>query len=688
MLLESWRLAKALEGAGVSVASRSSEIATPGKAAGPCIRVCIAKDLSISILPVTDGQRECLWSFRQGNFHFWPVIRPSNPLCINDAKRALALAAEARKVKSKDKRTEMLNEVYAIELPNADPDISVIRSSEMSERSHYKSTRTLIPDPLRKLRHRLARLNRKPGKLEEALRQVANNPELHPALFALYFGKLVNADVKSTGQIAFDLMEETIYTSPNRAYTERRLNAALVQNEEDNKVAPSDVFCAFAGTAQPRHVGKFPNPSIPVVAMSGIAMFSMFHDAPTNTRYGHTDDGIVSIGKRTVLLAQDSIKHATSGEMEGQLWKKFLNGKSKGKREDSDLLIACAMNANIAVVPGFGEFSPDQAYEDSTRPVLEALDGVIKLTPDAEILLILLRQISNAQVQSVYCRTPKAATVLEAGRRWMRVQQSRPRLFTDPADDVKKRRIVSPETCVRLLGKFWGGRPPKPTRLNGPSGGEVIDFFLSTGAVRSSTAKDLLKVALLRTESLLIYVGVEARKSPVDADGPLVMEADKAAFFITLLLEAMDINMESTTRSSAYQLGLLLGLVDTLHSAYSRVIRNEEEPRSLGGSQLLGKAADNPASALAELCERIRPWYDWADNVRPKPRTVVPAEAEPDDIAVLRAKKALSRMASIAPHLEQSISEDRLDDVGKAKLLLGFLSRDSEADQYRDSIVA
>ena len=128
--------------------------------------------------------------------------------------------------------------------------------------------------------------------------------------------------------------------------------------------------------------------------------------------------------------------------------------------------------------------------------------------------------------------------------------------------------------------------------------------------------------------------------------------------------------MDETMRSPAYLLGLMLGLVDTLHWAYCSEVRNSMPP-SLGGSQLLGIASDDPTRALGELLERIRPWHDWADTARPGD----------NDKTILRAKKALVRLSSVAPLLAGRLP-GRLDDTGKAELLLGFLSRDAAADAY------
>src|SRR5258708_7269787 len=223
MLVDAWRLAKALDAAGISVAPRCADVATPGKTGGPCLRVCIAKDLSISIYPVPDDALENLWTFRQANFHFWPVIRSSSPLCNSDeSDRVLDLVKTAPKQK--------IGEIYKVELGRATYDVGTLCEAEKSEREYHRSkfgnTRTLNPAvrSVVRLRMRLARLSGK--ALEQALQQAIANADLYPALFALLFGRLDKGNVKATGQIAFDLAEATIYSHGIRSAVEKRLSTS------------------------------------------------------------------------------------------------------------------------------------------------------------------------------------------------------------------------------------------------------------------------------------------------------------------------------------------------------------------------------------------------------------------------------------------------------------------------------
>lgn len=676
MLREAWRIAKALESSGIETVPRSADVASPGKTGGPVVRVLLGADSTVEIVPVADTEFTSLWSFRKANFNYWPVVRPAGPLCINVEVAASwrNAFAQAKAEKNKIIREQTIDAIYAESVGGAAIAFGALHAEEAkARRSHLNkfSPDNKMPRDIRILRWRIRRF------IRAGLEFRAVSETLYEPLFSLLYGRNDNGKVKGHGQVAFDLKERSVYTHQTRQAIE------TVLSNRGGLLGPS-VKCALSGKLGTLHRGKFPNPSLPIVATSGIAMFSMFSEAETNFRYGRSDDEIVSLAGETVQAAHNAIAFATELDKRGMTWGAFPNGKTKDRKEMADLLIAYAHDVELPVAIGFGgDDDPNGAYEDAIEPVLAALEGQARLTPRASILLVLLRQISNAQVQSVYCRTPLASDVLRAGRRWLDAQRRRPRLLCTAVPG----RTISPSQVVRLLGKLWADNPPRATKLNGPSSGAALDFMLADGSERKQYAEYLLQMLVQRAGHIIAYIASEHRRGahiqelkPGDkapgASGTiqgLRAEADRMCSLLALILDAKERTLEDTTRSPAYLLGLLLGLVDTLHWAYCTKVRNDVPP-SLGGSQLLGIASDDPRRALGDLLERIRPWYDWADTAIPKD----------DDRIVLRAKKALSRLSGVAPHLAGRLPE-RLDDLGKAELLLGFISRDDVADQYREA---
>ncbi len=631
-----------------------------------------------------DEREKSLWSLRQGNFHFWPVVRPLGPICEVQAEAVQAALAKAKDMRPGKGREMLVSEVVATALARADPEPELLIAAERKERTHHRHKIELAGGLVSELARRLQRIESRPDLVRQALVDHRDD-ELGESLFAILFGRVVQGQIKGAGQVAFDLLEDSVYDPRYRLDVERRL-----ARSNDGLAEPSTLIsCAYAGTMQTRHVGKFPNVSVPVVASSGIAMFSMFSDAPTNTRYGLSDAKIVMIGSETVQSAQDAIKYVTAGDMRGHFWCRFANGKSKDGGESADLLIAYPEDLTgdkgplADLVRAFGDPDMETQYQEAAAPIFDAIEKLSVMRPQALILLTLLRQISNAQVQGVYCRAPSAKAVFESGQAWISAQRARPMLVTEGT----KRWLVSPAAVTRLLGKSWAGNPPKSTALAGPSGGDILDFFLSTDTDRAERSFFLLQTLLQRYWSLLVTEGTRSRQERFLPDRKITKpsegapprgrqsasQADQAAFLLAILLDSQGRSMETSTSSPAYRLGLMLGILDTLHIAYHYVVRHEEKPTSLAGSQLLGIAADDPQRALAELLERMPEWWKWARTAE--------ARNEKEVKPIQRARKAYARLSWVAPTIEGL--PNTLAETGKSELLLGYLSRDGQADSYR-----
>ena len=113
-------------------------------------------------------------------------------------------------------------------------------------------------------------------------------------------------------------------------------------------------------------------------------------------------------------------------------------------------------------------------------------------------------------------------------------------------------------------------------------------------------------------------------------------------------------------------------MMDELHKCYCIVVRNDDVPNSLIGKGLLGRAADSPAQALAELSERSRIYMGWAKSVD---ITDLGEKAKKKNIAIYSARKVLRLAAPLCEQLHAAGSLDaEMSTVQKAHLFLGYLS--------------
>jgi hypothetical protein len=109
-------------------------------------------------------------------------------------------------------------------------------------------------------------------------------------------------------------------------------------------------------------------------------------------------------------------------------------------------------------------------------------------------------------------------------------------------------------------------------------------------------------------------------------------------------------------KGAAYELGRFLSLVDILHRQYCLEVR-KDVPRQLLGNAMLPGTMTNPKKALGQMWNRIRIYQGWAQR---------------DGTGL--ARWTLGEMGLRTPGLAEGLAE-RMDDAGKAQLLLGYLAR-------------
>ena len=110
---------------------------------------------------------------------------------------------------------------------------------------------------------------------------------------------------------------------------------------------------------------------------------------------------------------------------------------------------------------------------------------------------------------------------------------------------------------------------------------------------------------------------------------------------------------------TAFLVGRLLSLADTLHREYCKVVRKGETPPQLIGNSFMPVAADNPQDAVDRLRERMNIYKAWADK---------DGNSE--------AKEAVGLMGDVCRQLaEQSPLPKQTDAAFRAELFLGYMAR-------------
>ena len=471
-------------------------------------------------------------------------------------------------------------------------------------------------------------------------------------------------------------------------------------------------MCAFTGLNAEPLTTPFPDWSARPVINKPLSPFSKFSDAACNFRYQRADSNAFPIGVETARTLVAALK-AITDKPQGFNWRALRNGKFDKQRERQDVLIAypTMLMEELPLVNLFAKTEETQdegtkEFQDQARPLIEAFSRVVPSdqVPDY-IIIFLIRQISSGQIQLAYSASPSRTEFVSAVDAWSESANNLPPNLRVPfvtrakADQGLEKsatlkhinktvrwvkpKLLFPEEISHLLSHQWIRTGAETSAVEAPAVGQILDLFLRKSGVWQDIAINLLEVTLTRTNILLSHAGhVLHRDDPITlvkwSEFSLESKAwpdyalSQTLSLIGSLLYAMNSNVKNYVQESAYQVGRLLAMMDELHKCYCIAVRDGDVPNSLIGNGLLGRAADSPAQALAELSERSRIYMGWAKSVD---ITDSGEKAKKKNIAIYSARKVLRLAAPLCEQLHAAGSLDaEMSIVQKAHLFLGYLS--------------
>jgi hypothetical protein len=131
---------------------------------------------------------------------------------------------------------------------------------------------------------------------------------------------------------------------------------------------------------------------------------------------------------------------------------------------------------------------------------------------------------------------------------------------------------------------------------------------------------------------------------------------------VGILLDALGRKKEIYMRDTAFLIGRLLALADTLHKEYCQHVRKGAIPPQLIGNALMPVAAVNPEDAVARLGQRLSIYQAWANT------------AKKDDEKYHLAKWAVGKMGEVCQQLPRPLPAGT-DLTFQAELFLGYMAR-------------
>ncbi len=513
--------------------------------------------------------------------------------------------------------------------------------------------------------------------------------------------------IKISAQLCIDIhlpdsLGSTIYTARMAKMVLGCLGATTSNTE------PQGV-CAISGAKGPLLKTKLPDWDAPLFKTPP---YSKFSAAPCNQRYGRFGLDGFDISSQLARSLVGGLQKMTDPGLEWKTWAKLHNGKFKkqsGKKpiplQDLMLVYPSFDVAELVTIDVFVQPQIEDAVgvEEQARQFLDCSERLcrgLKEKLDIEssateyMRIMLVEKVSQGQIQLSYAAMPTVKEFISALGIWTQSAKNLPTGLRVPlpykksATEFRWRtpRLLFPEQIGRLLSQHWTHDGSESTAVQGPTLGMVFDLFLQKEGVWKEATLRLLEMTLLHSDALLIGAGHALHRDGFSSfdqwtkfiakaqSGKVKRQPDYALTqtisLLGSLLYIMNSTVQNYTNESAYLIGKLLAMMDELHRCYCVVERKGDIPNSLIGNSLLGRAADSPAMALADLSERGRIYLGWAKSA------VVRDGIDKDhQIAVTSARKLLRLAQPIADQLHASADLDmELPAIRKAHLFLGYLS--------------
>jgi hypothetical protein len=393
----------------------------------------------------------------------------------------------------------------------------------------------------------------------------------------------------------------------------------------------------------------------------------MNKDAPCHYRYGHISTANYPVNVELANDLQDCLLYITAPERKNKTWRAVPGSD----RKESNLLVSYLENMPINDIDFsfLGDGSDKEAdFEATAKLVCDALKGK-KVSPDDQVRIFVLKSVDTGRRQVLFNSAFSVSMIFNGLELWQKGSKNHPAFSLVIPSEKGKKAVPfapfcpSPSSIMYLFHYQWIRNGYGNTAVQGCRLSDVYDLFFSTGNRNRKLCIKFLRTLLRQTSSLLLGVGEALhtktiKKYSVEAKRHTLLTVG----LIGILLYKLNHEKEKYMKQETFQIGRILSLVDTVHKEYGKVVRKKDIPAQLIGNAMMKIALDNPQRALARLPQRLLVYKAWADK-------------SGEDAKL--AKWALGEIGKISLELENSDLSFRPDEAAQAKMLLGYLARNT-----------
>ena len=445
--------------------------------------------------------------------------------------------------------------------------------------------------------------------------------------------------------------------------------------------------CALMGQEVVLHTGSFPQPNIPIIGETYI--FSKNADIGAAGRYDCFAADAFPVGSQLIQRLGQVLREVTSDDRRGKTWRGIPSERPK----QSDLLLAFVRDVPDAAVAEIVADHEEHAWERAsyrrrTQRVIDAIKGKVgedfRQTP---VDVCVLRKVDPGNKKIIYHRALFVGDLWDAALAWAEAQENLPNWLQMPLPGRRGEKAdwrgpahLAPLQLPALTRLQYIRGGAEKQEVIGLSAGTAFSLFLNdSDAFRR--ARLALLLVMDRHGPLLSGIAQALRKGfdhVSEFDGQARSMALRSLTLLGVLLRKIGRGKETYMDETAFKLGQLLAVADTVHVGYCADRRGGDVPPVLLGNSVLTMAQSSPSRALAALGRRWKPYAAWAKS--PATRELgrsLRGSKDPKEVArgwdIIRATSSAYRAADLTRELHGHLPMATSDSF-RAELLLGYVT--------------
>lgn len=437
-----------------------------------------------------------------------------------------------------------------------------------------------------------------------------------------------------------------------------------------------------AGAAEnfpPINVGGL-GPTVPFAANSQI---------PCLGRYGLEGASLFPAGSEVRKMAARGIDYILNQKREGATWKSLTKYESAKNRRKIVVFAYCTELKDANALQFFDREQEDSGKdiyrsEAATKLALAPFDSIANQKPDAKISFNVLAAVDRGNTKILASRKYTLSQLIEGASCWQTGNANIPSVSLPWATLNKKKGSdektstrdaipLYPIEAIKLLNSDWDQDGTLRTQSRRFTADEALDFLFEGDEVIDQRVEMGLSLVVEKTSLVIISAALKVRHDGNSSRTKIKFKDSPFLHMLPslygLLLFKKGINKEDYMYENLFYLGRYFAVVDDLYIQYHKDVRSGNVPMSLLGNDHMKLALQNPLEAFLTLSNRLaHPYYSWAKRVG--------TNEKPGQIA----KNCIRRIAELTDELSKTQLPTEINDSGKAKVLLGYLSYGTKKD--------